>query len=434
MFLLDKLKKNKDGFIKENVTIARIGSMDYLGSEIGMGYKLNDVVPVHVTDAELFSQETIDSVEGVDITFQHPDSLEITLDDWRSLSVGHVQNVYQDGEYLKGTIFVKDANTIKLIEEQGIKEVSLGYDSQIIEKDGKLIKTNIRANHLAIVPEGRCGSACKIGDSKTKVKKTMAIKKPVTTKVADAIAKMLGGQTSGQKALARKFGDAKKANVSAVKKLNDASESLQKKLADFEEVSVSPDATPEEKAAVVQDIQTEALDMVKEAVAAIEQSQEVVSEIEEEVKDVVAVGDATLPEGVSIPEELSGYVAELEAEAVAAEERATTAEDKVKELEAELEALKNQAETATAVADAKARFPKVKFGDAKSSRQVQETVLKAKGIYNDAQLKTLTDCAIGSAYQTLVVQDGKRENTFGKKLVTNDSAPKSRVSQLGGKK
>lgn len=440
MKFLDKLRKNKDGFIKENVTIARVGSMDYLGSELGMGLRDNSINPVFVTEDELFSQETIDSIEGVDITFQHPDSLEITLNDWKDLSVGHVQNVYRDGDYLKGTIFVKDADTIKLIEEQGIKEVSLGYDSEIIKKDGKLIKTNIRANHLAIVPQGRCGSACKIGDSKEGIK-PMAVKKPVTTKVADAIALMFGGKTSGQKALARKFGDAKKANVSAVKKLNDASESLQKKLADFEEVSVNPDATPEQKAAVVQEIQTEALDMVKEAVAAIEQSQDVVSEIEEEVKDVVAVGDAALPEGVSIPEELKGYVSELEAEVTAANERADSAEAaldeanaKIADLEAELAKLKGEGETATAVADAAMRFPKIKVGDAKTVRQVQEAVLKAKGIYNDAQLKTLTDCAIGSAYQTLVVQDGKRENTFGKKLVANDSAPKSRVSQLGGKK
>ena len=441
MKFLDKLRKNKDGFIKENVTIARIGSMDYLGSEIGMGYRLNDVVPVHVTDAELFSQETIESVEGVDITFQHPDSLEITLDDWKDLSVGHVQNVYRDGDYLKGTIFVKDADTIKLIEEQGIKEVSLGYDSEIIKKDGKLIKTNIRANHLAIVPEGRCGSACKIGDSKKGIK-PMAVKKPVTTKVADAIARMLGGKTSQQKAIARKFGDAKKANVSAVKKLNDASESLQKKLADFEEVSVNPDATPEEKAAVVQEIQTEALDMVKEAVAAIEQSQDVVSEIEEEVKDVVAVGDASLPEGVSIPEELQGYVSELEAEVTAANERADSAEaaldeanTKIADLEAELAKLKGEGETAAAIADAKAHFPKVKFGDSISTpRQAREAVLVYKGMYSPQAVKTLTDCAVDSDYSKAKAQSPTFKNTFGKKLVGDSAAPKSRVSQLGGKK
>lgn len=78
--------------------------------------------------------------------------------------------------------------------------MSLGYDSDIIEKNGKLVKTNIRANHLAIVPEGRCGSACKIGDSK-KVNKTMFKKRKLS--LADSIAQLVGGKTSHQKAVAK---------------------------------------------------------------------------------------------------------------------------------------------------------------------------------------------------------------------------------------
>ena len=97
--------------------------------------------------------------------------------------------------------------------------------------------------------------------------------------------------------------------------------------------------------------------------------------------------------------------------------------------------MKGESETATAVADAKARFPKIKIGDSvKSARDVQAQVLIAKGVYNDAQVKTLTDCAIGSAYQTLVVRDSKAAPTFGKKLVDSKGNQVNRASQLGGKK
>src|SRR5574344_1083056 len=431
--LIDKLlNRTKDGFVKENVTLARVGPMDYLGSELGMGLNPNEVYQVYFDADELFKPETIESADGIDITFQHPDSLEITLDDWSELSVGHVQNIHQDGDYLKGTIFVKDKSVIDIIEKQGIKEVSLGYDSDIIEKNGKLVKTNIRANHLAIVPEGRCGSACKIGDSK-KVNTTMFKKRKLS--LADSIAQMVGGKTSHQKAIAKKFGDAKKTMSGKAKKLGDASEALKKKLADFEEINVSPDATPEEKAAVSQELQVEVVDTIQEAVAALEESIGLVSDVEEEVADMpVTVGDATLPEGVSIPEELTGYVNELEQERVAAEEKLADAEIRIKELEDELAALKAEGETATAVADAKARFPKIKLGDAKSARDVQAQVLVAKGIYTDAQAKTLTDCAIGSAYQALAVTEAKPASNFGKKLI-GDSKPKSKLSanqRLGG--
>lgn len=437
MKFIDKmLNKTKDGFVRENVTLARVGAMDYLGSELGMGLKPNEVYQVYVDADELFKPETIESADGIDITFQHPDSLEITLDDWSELSVGHVQNIYQDGDFLKGTIFVKDKSVIDIIEKQGIKEVSLGYDSDIIEKNGKLVKTNIRANHLAIVPEGRCGSACKIGDSK-KVNKTMFKKRKLS--LADSIAQMVGGKTSHQKAIAKKFGDAKKTMSSKAKKLGDASEALKKKLADLEEVNVNPDATPEEKAAASQELQVEVVDTIQEAVTALEESIGLVSDVEEEVADMpVTVGDAVLPEGVTLEQLDDGvqkYVADLQAEVDLLKDDIQKKDIRIKELEDELAALKEQGETATAIADAKARFPKIKLGDAKSARDVQAQILVAKGIYTDAQAKTLTDCAIGSAYQALAVTEAKPSAGFGKKLI-GDAKPKSKLSanqRLGGK-
>lgn len=433
-----KLFKNKEGFIKENVTLARVGSMDYLGSELDMGLNPNEVYQVYVTADELFKPEVLESADGITVTMQHPDSLEVTLDGakdgWQQVVVGHVQNIRAEGDYLKGTIFVKDKNAIQMIEEQGIKEVSLGYDSNIVEKDGKLIKTNIRANHLAIVPEGRCGSACKIGDSQ-KVKTKMA-KKPVALKVGDSIAKMFGLKTSSQKAMTRKFGDAKKSMTSKAKKLGDASESLKQKLADLEEVNVNPDATPEEKAAASQELQVEVVDTINEAVTALQESIGLVSDVEEEVAAMpTAVGDAMLPEGVSIPEELVSYVSELEQEKVVAEEKLAEAELRIKELEDKIAAMESASDTAAAVADAKARFPKIKVGDAKSVRQVQETVLKAKGVYGDSQLKTLSDCSISAAYQGIVATTAPVQSSIGKKLL-GDAKTKSKLSanqRLGGK-
>ena len=420
------LKKTKDGFVRENVTLARVGAMDYLGAELGMGLEPSKVYQVYVDADELFKPETIESADGIDITFQHPDSLEITLDDWSELSVGHVQNIYQDGDFLKGTIFVKDKSVIDIIEKQGIKEVSLGYDSDIIEKNGKLVKTNIRANHLAIVPEGRCGSACKIGDSK-KVNKTMFKKRKLS--LADSIAQLVGGKTSHQKAVAKKFGDTKKSINSTKAKLGDAAKKTLKDV----ELGLAAEATEEEKAVALEAVNTLSQE-IEQAIEILNGADESVAEAEQAVEEIT-VNDAVLPEGVSIPEELANYVNELEQERAAAEEKLAAAEIRIKELEDELAALKEQGETATAVADAKARFPKIKLGDAKSARDVQAQILVAKGIYTDAQAKTLTDCAIGSAYQALAVTEAKPTAGFGKKLIGDSKAPKTnRAAQLGGKK
>ena len=436
MKLIDKLlNKTKDGFVKENVVIARTGSMDYLGSELGMGLKHNDLHQVYVTPEELFSQDTIDSIEGVDVTFIHPDALEITIDDWKKLAVGHVQNIYQDGEFLKGTIFVKDKSIIAEIEKNGIEEVSLGYDSDIIEKDGKLIKTNIRANHLAIVPEGRCGSACKIGDSKQKVKQ-MALKPKKRLPLADSIALMFGGKTSGQKAVARKFGDTRKKIADAKVKLGD---SVRQKLADLEQVLQNPEATDADKQAALEGVSTIA-DEIAQAVEILDGAKDSVDETENAVENI-PVADATLPEGVSIPDELAGYVAELETErddAIAqADEKQgqlDAANAEIESLKAELEKLKGESSATTAVADAKARFPKMKLADSyKSQREVRQTVLVQKGIYTDAAAVKLSDCEINSAYQALTVRDSKPVSDFGKKLTDNKANAKTASQRLGGK-
>ena len=426
-----KLFKNKEGFIKENVTLARVGSMDYLGYELDMGLNPNEVYQVYVTADELFKPEVLESADGITVTMQHPDSLEVTLDGakdgWQQVVVGHVQNIRAEGDYLKGTIFVKDKNAIQMIEEQGIKEVSLGYDSNIVEKDGKLIKTNIRANHLAIVPEGRCGSACKIGDSQ-KVKTKMA-KKPVALKVGDSIAKMFGLKTSSQKAITRKFGDAKKTIHSAKVKFSDAATKTLKDV----EVGLAAEATDEEKAAALDAVATLSTE-IEQAIEILNGADESVTEAEQAVEEIT-VGDAALPEGVSIPEELVSYVSELEQEKVVAEEKLAEAELRIKELEDEIATLKGESDTATAVADAKARFPKIKVGDAKSVRQVQESVLKAKGVYGDSQLKTLSDCSISAAYQGIVAATAPAQSGLGKKLL-GDAKTKSKLSanqRLGGK-
>lgn len=435
MKLIDKLlNKTKDGFVKENVVIARVGSMEYLGSELGMGLKPTDLHDVYVTPEELFSQETIDSIEGVDVTFIHPDALEITIADWKQLAVGHVQNIYQEGDYLKGTIFVKDKAIIDEIEKNGIEEVSLGYDSDIIEKDGKLVKTNIRANHLAIVPEGRCGSACKIGDSKQKVKQ-MALKPKKRLPIADSIALMLGGKTSAQKAVARKIGDAKK-KVASAKTLND---SVKKSLADVEAVLSNPDATDEQKQSALESVSTVS-DQITQAIDILDGADSSVDEVEQAV-EAIPVADAALPEGVSIPEELTGYISELEAErddAVAradeAEAKLTEANAEIESLKAELAKLKGEGETTTAVADAKARFPKLKFADSyKSQREVRQSMLVQKGIYTDASAVKLSDCEINSAYQALTVRDSKPVSDFGKKLTDNKANAKTASQRLGGK-
>lgn len=429
MKIIDKLNKTPDGFVKEKVVIARIGAMEYLGSDLGMpNLKPDEVYDVFVDAENLLNDRVVESAEGATVTLIHPDELETTTKTHKRDSVGHVQNIYVEGDYLKGTIFVKDANAIAEIE-RGIKEVSLGYDSDIIEKDGKLYKTNIRVNHVAIVPEGRCGSSCKIGDSKKEVKKMAKPKSKLGFR--DRASLLTSGKTVAQRSIGRKLNDSKVKTGKVVKFVDSRSEQLKQKLADMEEVTVNPDATPEEKAAAAQEVATivnETLDEVKDAVDEILGLN---SEIEEEVADMpIAVGDADLDE------EAAKTVAELEAEILQLQEELATkdsdlqtANERIATLEAEIEQLKAGASDAAVVNDAKMRFPKAKINDSMTARQAKEAVLVYKRQYTADGVKKLTDCALDSDYSKATASSNSLRVNLNDKAGTKKVAAAKR---LGG--
>lgn len=64
-------------------------------------------------------------------------------------------------------LIVKDENAIQLIED-GLREVSCGYDAEYEQTEpGKAEQVDITGNHVALVPKGRAGNRCAIGDRDT---------------------------------------------------------------------------------------------------------------------------------------------------------------------------------------------------------------------------------------------------------------------------
>ncbi|WP_250264175.1 DUF2213 domain-containing protein, partial [Escherichia coli] len=64
-------------------------------------------------------------------------------------------------------LIVKDESAIQLIED-GLREVSCGYDAEYKQAEpGKAQQVDITGNHVALVPKGRAGNRCAIGDRDT---------------------------------------------------------------------------------------------------------------------------------------------------------------------------------------------------------------------------------------------------------------------------
>lgn len=148
----------------------------YAGDEFSdwkeLGLDPDKVYYIYRPPEELSKKETINSLIGIPVMLEHewvdpkekPKQLVGSLGD---------SPVWKD-PYLMNSMHITSEDAWKRIEDGSMKELSLGYTRDIIWKpgvtpkgekyDGKMV--NIRANHLAIVAEGRAGPDVRVLDSK----------------------------------------------------------------------------------------------------------------------------------------------------------------------------------------------------------------------------------------------------------------------------
>lgn len=368
------------GYIKTTAKITKGAVLQYYGHEIGLtDSRANQIVNVNRTLDELSKPETLKSINGMPITITHPDKRAVDANDWKSKTVGHVQNPRVDGNYIVCDAFIQDASAIELLKDRDIRELSVGYEpADIQEINGQFYHKNIRVNHIAIVAEGRAGSDCRLNDSKSKTGEKM------------------------------KFQAKKKQLIDAIKKLLTDSglsaEEINKKIdelvAQLEEVQGKEDEESKSKAEALQ-----------------KQIDELKAQLEALNDDAPNAGD----------DQKDAQIVALTAELEAVKKERDELKARVEELEAEKD-------MGSVVNDAKTRFPKVKLNDAKSARDVRINVLVDHGIYSKEQAEKLTDAEIRAAYAGLVATSAKKNSTISSLL--NDSQSKSTKSasaRLGGK-
>jgi len=161
-----------------NVPLARTGTQRYRQAEVaGSG---DDLVEVYRSPAEVFDKAAVASFEGKPVVSPHPPTF-LTPDNAVAYSKGHVQNI-REGERLStgervlvGDLLVMDSFLISQIQN-GLRDVSIGYSCAYVRReDGTFAQTNIRANHIAVVPEGRAGPEIRIMDAESAIEDFGAI-------------------------------------------------------------------------------------------------------------------------------------------------------------------------------------------------------------------------------------------------------------------
>ncbi|HBW4840410.1 TPA: DUF2213 domain-containing protein [Klebsiella pneumoniae] len=159
----------------KDVPIGRTGEQVYGAEELPeIEPDSHGLIAVRRTPEEVFSERTIASFEGVAVTIGHPKDFNgniifVTPANWRQLANGHIQNVRrgsgEQSDLLLADVIVKTPEAIQAVED-GDDEVSCGYDADYRQiSPGIAEQYAITGNHLALVPNGRAGSRCALGDS-----------------------------------------------------------------------------------------------------------------------------------------------------------------------------------------------------------------------------------------------------------------------------
>ena len=169
--------------IARGVPISRTGWQQYRASELQPSgvpqidsLSPNAVVNVYRDEADVFEPAAIASFEAKSVTKTHPPGF-LTPDNDRQYAMGHAQKVREGGilpngeRFLSADLVIKDAQLIQYIENGLMDEISCGYTYKLVSMDDEhspdisYRMTEIRGNHVAIVPSGRAGSHVKVLDA-----------------------------------------------------------------------------------------------------------------------------------------------------------------------------------------------------------------------------------------------------------------------------
>lgn len=247
----DSISRTPEGFLVcRDVPIARIGTQEYLGSEIGQDERPNDVFQVERSAEEVFSLPAIASFEGKPVCDNHPDT-DVTSRNYAQYMRGVVRDVRKgSGQYegfLLADLLIHDEGLAQSIQE-GKREISCGYNCLWVPTgDHKLEQKEIRGNHVAIVDKGRAGRGVAIHDSVMERSKTMNKNKSVLQRMFAAFvkdanpeealeaAKLVNeeGKDEGPKALTEPMEKQEDSSEERFKRIEDALDALTAQLAEM---------------------------------------------------------------------------------------------------------------------------------------------------------------------------------------------------------
>lgn len=156
--------------ICRDVPIARTGTQEYFAREMMLEGDPERIITVDRRPEDVFEAATLASFEGKPVTDGHPPE-NVSPENFSAYTRGHVQNVRRSGDFIVADLYINDSSLASEVENRVKREVSCGYTCNYVPDGNGYRQTNIRGNHVAVVPAGRAGHSVAIKDSAPEVEK-----------------------------------------------------------------------------------------------------------------------------------------------------------------------------------------------------------------------------------------------------------------------
>ena len=153
-----------EGFFIDAPKVTRTGIFEYKNPDGSTRRELR--LPEHV-----FDESSLETYEGKPVIITHGAGRADKGNIADEIVGTMISKGYKDGDSVRVKTVIHDIDSVK---KSGLRELSLGYDLDLIEKPGNwrgqsydAIQTNIVVNHLALVRDARAGEQARLNlDSK----------------------------------------------------------------------------------------------------------------------------------------------------------------------------------------------------------------------------------------------------------------------------
>lgn len=152
-----------EGYIRAKAVVTRAGVFTYANADGTLRKELR-------LPDDVFNQDALSSMRLIPVTNGHPKEKLVDASNSKRLGIGFTgENIEQDGNFVLANIVITDADTVRMVQQQARRELSLGYTVDLVPESGEyngerydFKQTNIKYNHLALVDTARAGSEARI--------------------------------------------------------------------------------------------------------------------------------------------------------------------------------------------------------------------------------------------------------------------------------